>query len=152
MTQPRRNDGRPARRDLSLLGISDSELLHIVDDLADDSGWATNLDVRMQLGEDIDDPEVSKRSGVGSRLSWMRRYGWLESDATRASCHRLTPMGHAILDNAQLSRTFEKALAKLNPAQQVRLTREIAQGGMQSPSEIQAALRREWQRNLARRS
>jgi len=131
--------------DLTVWGISDTELLAIVDDLADENGWTSNLDVRLQMGEDVD---TVKHSGVGSRMAWMRRYGWLErADDGR---HRLTAMGHAILDKPELGRAVETALAKLNPAQRVRLTREISEGGSHAPVEVQAALRREWQRNLQR--
>ena len=144
---PRKKEDRPPAIDLTVWGIADTELLGIVDDLADENGWTTNLDVRLQLGEDV---EGERRSGVGPRIGWMRRYGWLERDATDKRRYRLTAIGHAILDNPELSRTFEAALEKLNPAQRLRLTREISQAGSNSPDEIKAALRREWQRNLQR--
>jgi hypothetical protein len=143
----KRKTFRQSALDLTVWGISDTELLAIVDDLADENGWTTNLDVRSQLGEDI---ETVKHSGVGSRMAWMRRYGWLERNDS--GHHRLTAMGHAILDNPNLSKAVEQALGKLNPAQRVRLTREISEGGTHAPPEIQAALRREWQRNIQRRS
>ena len=130
--------------DLSIWGISDTELLAIVDDCADENGWTFNLNVRIQMGED---PDAVKHSGVGSRLAWMRRYGWLERNPDDGS-HRLTAMGHAILDNPKLSRAVEQALGKLNPAQRLALTRELAEGGKVSPDEVRTALRREWQRNL----
>ncbi|MCI4361286.1 MAG: hypothetical protein L3J91_06235, partial [Thermoplasmata archaeon] len=129
-------------RDASLLGISDSELLGIIDDLADENGWVTILDLRLQLGENV---ERVRHSGVGSRVAWMRRYGWLERDEVGA--HRLTAMGHAILVNPELSKTVESALERLNPAQRVRLTREIAAGAQGAPDELWAAIRREWQRS-----
>lgn len=151
MSASRGNDSRKTFKqsalDLTVWGISDTELLAIVDDLADENGWTTNLNVRVQLGEDV---ETVKHSGVGSRMAWMRRYGWLERSDTGE--HRLTAMGHAILDNPSLSKTVEAALSKLNPAQRVRLTREISEGGAGAAPEIQAALRREWQRNLQHRS
>ena len=134
--------------DLTIWGISDPELLGIVDDLADENGWAPTLSIRLQLGENPD--EVGHRSGVGSRLAWMVRYGWLERSVELPREWRLTGMGHAILDNPELSRTVETALAKLNPAQRLRLTREIAENGQHSPDEIRAALRRQWQRSLGR--
>jgi hypothetical protein len=141
-----RNDEPQRGLDLTVWGISDSELLHIVDDLADENGWTSNLAVRMQLGEDV---EAVKHSGVGSRMAWMRRYGWLERADN--GDHRLTAMGHAVIDNPDLSRAVANALEKLNPAQRVRLTRELAQGGAHSAAEVQVALRREWQRNLQTR-
>jgi hypothetical protein len=144
-----RGNGQPEQHgiDATIFGIGDTEVLAIVDDLADENGWTRTLDVRMQLGED---PEaVGHRTGIGSRLSWMRRYGWLERSAD-TGMWRLTAMGHSILDNPQLSRAVENALAKLNPAQRVRLAREIGESGNAAPTEIRAALRRQWQRSMGR--
>jgi hypothetical protein len=131
--------------DLTIWGISDPELLGIVDDLADENGWTTNIDVRMQLGEKVD--EV-KHSGVGSRLAWMRRYGWLERNDDGQ--HRLTAMGHQILDNPKLARAVEQALDKMNPAQRLALTRELGEYGHTTTAEVRVALRRQWQRSLGR--
>ena len=139
------------RRDMSNLGISDTELLAIIDDLADEDGWVSTIDVRLQLGENLEDSvgDGGVRSGVGPRMSWQRRYGWLERNGD--GLWRLTAMGHAILDGGALTRQFEALLGKLNPAQRIRLTREISRAGDGAPAEIRAALRREWQRNLGRR-
>jgi hypothetical protein len=154
VTQARRSNGRPADPeplpgiDVSIWGIADTELLAIVDDLADENGWTATLAVRTQLGENIE--EIGHHSGVGSRLAWMTRFGWLERSYEQKSVWRLTAMGHAILDGGDLSATLEKALDKLSPAQRVRLTREMAQGGSRSADEIKTALRREWQRAMTR--
>jgi hypothetical protein len=139
----RNGDAGEPGYDASLWGISDAELLGIVDDLADENGWTQTVEVRLQLGENLD---RVRHSGVGSRMAWMRRYGWLERAEDGA--HRLTAMGHAILENPDLSRAVQSALERLNPAQRVRLTREIAQGATGAPGELQTALRREWRRNL----
>lgn len=138
------NSGEP--RDVSLWGIADMELLAIVDDLADDEGWTNTYSVRLQLGEDVE--LTGHRSGVGSRLAWMRRYGWLEGTGGQ---WRLTADGHTILDGGKLTRALTNQLDKLNPAQRVRLTREIAQAGGLGPDPIRTALRREWVRSLGRR-
>src|SRR5215831_14899866 len=101
MAQARRRRRNGEVIDVSLWGISDTELLAIVDDLGDENGWATSSDVRLQLGENIEDADQTKRSGVGPRLGWMVRYGWLEKVGKTKpmdSQYRLTAMGHAILD------------------------------------------------------
>lgn len=150
---PGRNGSGPERRiDLTLWGISDAELLGVIDDLGDENGWTTTLDVRLQLGEKApEEATTGTRSGVGPRLSWLLRYGWLEHPGTGdRSMWRLTAIGHALLDNPSLSKTVEAQLAKLNPAQRLRLTREIAEGGHESPAELRNALRRQWQRSLGR--
>jgi SOS-response transcriptional repressor LexA len=144
-----RDNNRQSERglDLTIWGISDTELLGIVDDLADENGWSATVDVRMQLGENVD---RVKHSGVPQRLSWLRRYGWLERHPESTRQWRLTAMGHALLDNPSLSRSVENALDKLNPAQRLRLTRELAEAGHTAPDEVRVALRRQWQRSLGR--
>jgi hypothetical protein len=132
-------------RDMSLYGISDTELLAIVDDLSDENGWTMTIDVRLQLGEN---PEDKIKSGVGPRLAWMRRYGWLESGS---KTWRLTAMGHAVLDHPELSQAFQSAMEKLTPAQRLQLTRRLSEDGAQRPTEVYQALRREWQRNISKR-
>ena len=144
----RRNGSRPAHIDLSLFGMSDTELLARVDDLADENGWTKTIDVRLAIGENPEEADADYRSGVGPRLSWMLRYGWLEHHPDDRSLWRLTAMGHAILDNPDLSRAVQAALEKLNPAQRLKVTREIAQSGASGADEIKTALRREWRRNL----
>jgi hypothetical protein len=141
-----RNGDRPRGLDLTIWGISDPEILGIVDDLADAEGWTLTVDVRLQLGENVEDS--GHRSGVGPRLSWLRRYGWLEQHVDDRSRWRLTPSGEALLDHPDVPAAVERALAKMNPAQRLRLTREIAEDG--GRSEYRTALRRQWQRSLGR--
>jgi hypothetical protein len=152
-----RNGGRPRGRiDVSLWGISDAELLGIINDLADEQGWVATYNVRLQLGETLD-AEEGTRSGVGPRLSWLVRYGWLEKgervkDEEKRwwQTYRLTPMGQLLLQNPKLTAAFETTLGKLNPAQRLQLTRELAEAGSGSPDEIRTAIRRQWVRSLGR--
>lgn len=137
-----------SRRDLSLWGISDTELLHVIDDLADEDGWVNSYDVRHQLGEHPDEPDP--HSGVPTRLAWLKRYGWLER-SLETGLYRLTAVGSVIIERPGLSKTVERALEGLSPAQRLTLTRELAENGATAREEIRTALRREWQRNLGRR-
>jgi hypothetical protein len=153
MSPKRNGDGPRERVDLTLFGVSDNELLGIIDDLADENGWTHTFDVRIQIGERPEEKgENRTRSGVAPRLSWLKRYGWLEQKSDDRSCWRLTAIGHALLDNPKLSASIENALAKLNPAQRLRLTRELGEAGAHAPDEIRTALRRQWQRSLGVRS
>jgi hypothetical protein len=131
---------RNGRVDLTLLGISDTELLGIIEDVQGPDGWTQTSDVRLQLGESL---EV-KHSGVGSRLAWMRRYGWLEQSHERRDLHRLSAAGQALLSNPKLTKAIASALDSLNPAQRLVVTREIAENA----AENRIALRRQWTRSL----
>jgi len=157
---PSRNGRRPqGRADVSLFGISDSEILGMLDDLADENGWTTTVALRIQLGEDLSTPE---KSGVGPRLAWLRRYGWIERGEREhvesedggwrwSQNWRLTAMGQALLDHPELGKQVENALSKLNPAQRLRLTRELGDAGSATAPEIRDALRRQWQRSMGLR-
>jgi len=149
-----RNGGQPS---FSLHGdFSDGDMLAVIDDLADENGWTTTYDIRMQLGEQA--PE--KLLNVGKRLAWMRTYGWLEKGDVvrveswvhrgweRVHTWRLTAMGQALVDDPKLSRSLENALTKLGPAQRLQLTRELGEDADHAPDEIRTALRRQWQRSM----
>lgn len=143
---PNHNGDGP--RDLSNWGISDTEVLAIVDDLSlTADGWASTYEVRVQLGEHPE--ETRHRTGVPSRLAWLRRYGWLERNVEDGRW-RLTPVGHAILDRPNLPATVARSLGKLNPAQRLTLTRELGQSGNDQVPEVRTAIRRQWQRSLGR--
>ena len=149
MTQPRRNGRAAASRalDLTIWGISDTEILGIVDDLADEDGWTMTIDIRLQLGENVED--TGRRSGVPTRLAWLRRYGWLERNLDDGR-YRLTAIGHELLDHPDLTKAVERALGNLNAAQRLRLTRELAEHGGGAQPELRNAYRRQWMRSLGR--
>lgn len=161
-----RSNGRVVRNMRVDGDYSDAELLAVVEDLADENGWASTFSIRHQLGEDPWLPRrgEGKTSGVGIRLAWLRRYGWVErgpnvkvvSDEADygwrwSTSWRLTAMGNALLDHPDLSRSVERALETLNPAQRLKLTRELAEAGHGAPMEIQQALKRQWRRSMGTR-
>lgn len=143
-----RNNGHGARGiDASIWGISDTELLGIVDDLARaGDGWASALDVRLALGEKV---EEVRHSGVGQRLAWSTRYGWLERHPDERRW-RLTQDGDDLLDGRGLTAAFERSLGRLNRAQRIELTRELGEEGNAASPAYRAALRRQWTRSLGR--
>ena len=102
------SNGRgPDRRDLSNWGASDSEVLGIVNDVCNEGdGWASTYDVRVRFGEHPE--ETGHRTGVPSRLAWLRRYGWLERGDEGG--WRLTEIGLAILERPDLPKTVADRL------------------------------------------
>jgi hypothetical protein len=143
----RNGNGRGRGIDASIWGISDTELLARVDDVAraSEDGWASALDVRLALGENVD---RVKHSGVGQRLAWSVRYGWLERHPDER-LWRLTQDGKDLL-GGELTDTFERAFGRLTTAQRVQLTRELGEVGQGSSPALRSALRRQWARSLGR--
>jgi hypothetical protein len=138
---------------MTLMGISDTELLAIVDDLADGGGWATTLDVRLQLGENPEDPA---RSGVGPRLSWLRRYGWVDQHPDDAGAKsggkrwRVNRVGQSLLDG-RIDGRISDALKQMRPGARVEFIRMLGEGAATSGDSYRAAYRRQWSRSLAGR-
>lgn len=138
--------------------FSDRELLHVVNDLADNDGYTTSQEIAHQLGIRLETnghhvtQEDHLNHGircVGTRFAWMVRFGFCERDEDRTKW-RLTAEGHDLM-NGRLTSGLQKALDKLDPADRVLLMREIATGYVDSSPAAAAMLRREWQRGYRRR-
>ena len=106
---------------LRLADFLDEEFLALVADLADYEGWVSTH----QIAEAI---PIDTRN-VGSRLSWMKRYGVVERDPRPGSPTRghwrLTEAGKAMVE-ARFSQTQEKTLAGVKDEQLWRLTSIVA--------------------------
>jgi len=143
------SNGRgPDRRDLSNWGVSDAEVLGIVSDVCEEGdGWASTYDVRLKFGEHPE--ESGHRTGVPSRLAWLRRYGWLERNHDDGRW-RLTEFGQAVIRRPTLPKPVADRLDGLNLAQQLALTRRLTESGAAAIPEARTAIRRQWQRSLGR--
>ena len=72
----------------------DSDLMFKLAEEGDDEGWVETRVLASALGVEEDD----KINGVGIRLSWMRRYGFLDFDQQR-KLWRLSPSGARITES-----------------------------------------------------
>jgi hypothetical protein len=134
---------------LRLSDLSDREILLVVADTADDEGWSTADDVGERLGM----PEESRRRMAAMRLSWMARYGAVQSDPDRPggmSRWRLTAIGQAIAQG-RLRRAHERAVDDADDAQLLLLSRIVAERARGSGSSAAAKLiEREWRHRWLR--
>ena len=90
---------------LPMLAFSDRDLIHVVNDHADEEGWITGPALAEVL-------EVDPRA-AGSRLSWMHRFGLLDREVQGSRPRfRLSKAGKALHD-ATLSDSAEKVLTSL---------------------------------------
>lgn len=130
-----------ARESLKLVDYSDRELLHMVEDHANDDGWADAKELGKALGI------VGKRASscVGSRLAWLRRYGAVEAEAgSKRNKWRVTQIGHTMI-RGELKASTRRVLDDVPDSQILLVTREVAQRQRAKRNDVQGHLiRREW--------
>jgi hypothetical protein len=136
----------PQLTHLTLLDVSDRELLLIVRDHADNAGYIWPSQVAFVLDIGGDHPERV----VSSRFSWLKRLGALDRPGSgdtvgynehRQAGWRLTDLGLAIA-TGRLNKTTEQMLGKLDPGQVILLTRWL--GGRVSQNGVGRFVDREY--------
>jgi hypothetical protein len=148
---------------LRLGDLSDREILLVLDDVADDEGYANAHDIAAQLAMIGDHPNRS----VSVRLSWLARYGAVErellwdehgnplfvgnsTEQRRGQRWRMTPIGEA-LATGSLKRAQERALDELTDEQLLLATRVIAERARSSRNATSGKLaEREWKHRWLR--
>jgi hypothetical protein len=123
---------------LKLEDYSDHELLALVGDLADATGFVTSTAIGEALGEAGSKLGQPARN-VSIRLSWLKRYGVMETaeieeDGKRLRGWRVTPEGEAMLSGS-LRKQHQEALEGLSEDKVLSLARLFGQryaraGGM----------------------
>jgi hypothetical protein len=134
-----------ARSSLRLDDFSDRELLFVVDDAADDEGWASTADVAEALNLASEHPKMN----AGIRLGYLRRLGVLERHPD-TKLWRLTTLGEHVrggrLDPAVLA-----ALEGLSDEQVLVATTTLAKHLVAAGPESATLMRREWTHGMAQR-
>lgn len=128
---------------LRIIDYTDRELLHMLNDVADEEGWATTEQLVKAIGlvSKDNDPGRPRRS-VATRFTWMRRFGWVERNEEHTAW-RLTREG-ADLMNGSLRRGLQKSLKSMRDGDRVLLMREMATAYREAPRESAIMFRREW--------
>jgi hypothetical protein len=147
---------------LTLLDLSDRELLLVLRDVADAAtGYALAADIadRLDVGED-------GRRSVSVRLSWLSRYGAVEREYKRDSQGRLetTAAGNAIrlqgwkltdvgfqMATGKLRKQTEKALDGMDDGSMLMAVRWMTQRVTSSNATVSKLLDREYRHGLGRR-
>lgn len=135
----RRNGNKHA----SLFDFRDLDLMLMIEERADDDGWAETADLASSLGFD------DTLQPLGIRFSWMRRYGMLDHDA-RSRAWRLTDGGMRVVEaklRAAQSRTIEAIPDESLIDVMANVTRRYQQGDPM----IATMLRREFLYGTSRR-
>lgn len=132
---------------LRLADMPDRELLHIVNDLADNDGWAAHEDMTKRLGISHKHPG----NCVGMRMGWMKKFGFVVSEWFDGERHyRLTQKGRDLM-NGKLTTAVQKALDKMGEGDMMVLMRTATGRYRQMSPEAATMARREWQRGAIMR-
>ena len=134
--------------------LSDRELLHLINDVADEQGLVVAEDVATAL-----DMRDGDQRAAHTRISWMKRLGYLEridsrelgGKANGSPRYILTEEGRMLM-KGKINATVQKALANADPGTELLLMREIGQRGFVDASQTTAtAVRRQWLNMAAKR-
>jgi predicted ArsR family transcriptional regulator len=136
---------------LTLLDLSDRELLLVLRDVADAAtGYALAADIadRLDIGED-------GRRSVSCRLSWLVRYGAVEREGKEESSHpargwRLTEVGFQMA-TGKLKKQTEKSLDSLSDGDALMAMRWFTQRVAGSGQTVGKLLDREYRHGVGRR-
>lgn len=107
--------------DLTLSSFSDRELMHMLNDLADNEGWVhlNAMVSRVGLTLDVDGQEYINKvhRGLGVRFGWIKRLtDGVERHEKLTGTWRLTERGHEVLD----ARLPSELAARLDGMDQLR--------------------------------
>lgn len=129
------------RANLPLEEFSDFELLYVLEDVADDSGWASSSEIATQIGIDNKYPA----NCVGSRLGWLNRYGVMESESVKGETRwRLNEKGNLLLHPNRLSQGIINVLDSLDEGQRMQIIDAVAKELRGSSREAIHLSRRAW--------
>lgn len=132
---------------LRLYDMPDRELLHVVNDLADNDGWAAHGALTDRLGINHKHPG----NCVGVRMGWMKKYGFIVSEYIDGERHyRLTTNGEQLM-KGKLTPSVQKALDKMGEGDMMVLMRETTGRFRTMTPEASTMMRREWQRGALMR-
>ena len=140
-----------SRSSLTNDDISDRELLFIIDDLALEGGewrgWTRSEDIADRLGITAKFPNQA----VGSRCSWLKRYGAVTNPKTASGYWKPTPVGRGLM-SGELSVELVQALDDLGGAEAILLARYVGKRQRVAPKTAGHMIRREWTRETKRRT
>lgn len=141
-----------ARDHLTIDDLSDREFLLVLDDVADDDGWADSGHIADQL-------DAAKKQIVSSRLSWLVRWGavvrehdrdesgnlryWADGKPRYTQRWALTPEGRALAFGSLKTRQRE-SLDKLDETQMIEVTRWLTTRSRSSSAVASKLIAREW--------
>lgn len=140
---------RYGRESLRLYDYSDRELVAIIDDVADEEGWASRKSVGQTIFPFVASDEGSDRTKhalrcVAIRLAWLRRYGVLDKRLVAGESEwTLTEEGHRFL-RGKLNAAERRVIEALKEDRLVAATSLLTSRYQRSSPVAANLIRREW--------
>jgi hypothetical protein len=126
--------------------LSDKEVLWVIDDCVDETGYADVHAVADMLGMKHDNPVKC----IGQRLSWLKRFGVVEKHKDTPGLWRLTKEGRALI-GADLKAGQRRALESLTDSQVLALTTVVTDRYRKAGLTSAVMMRREWAYGTSKR-
>ena len=126
--------------------LSDKEVLWVLDDCVDDSGFADVHAIADMLGMKHDRPAQC----IGMRLGWLRKYGVVDKHKDTPGLWQLTKAGRALI-GADLKAGERRALEGLTDSQVLALTTIVTDRYRRADQTSAVMMRREWEYGTSKR-
>lgn len=138
----------PRTASLTNFDMTDRELLLVMNDCPiDEDGYVDTHDVADFLNLSHKNPTQC----VGQRLSWMKRFGFVERHPDKEHMWRILPIGEDLM-SGRLKRGLENSLDSLRPGEQLLVMRHITHTGyVTADAPVANAVRREYLHGAAQR-
>jgi hypothetical protein len=131
---------------LRIEDFSDVELLALVNDVADRDGWVKTEEMVLAIGLEGENAYQC----VGSRFSWLTRYGAMEKSEDEIKTWRLSAVGRAMV-KGKLSAAEKRLVEGLEEDKLLSLARGVTNRYRASGASSAALMRREWQYGTSKR-
>jgi hypothetical protein len=131
---------------LTIEDFSDVELLALVNEHADSDGYVMTEEMVLVIGLDVE----NARQCVGSRFSWLTRYGAMEKDPDETGRWRLSAVGRAMV-RANLTAAEKRMLENLADDKLLSLARGVTNKYRSTGATGAQLMRREWQYGTSKR-
>ena len=141
---------RKGAANLKLENYSDREVLHLMNDLADENGWVLIEHLAERIGirvAGMSDAQLAihARRCLGVRLGWIKRLSaTVEQKGDEHGVWRLTSLGQQVV-KAKLNASIDNALGQMNEANLLNAIDVVSRRYIRANQNTANLLRREWQ-------
>jgi hypothetical protein len=108
---------------MTLMDMSDKDLLYTLEEIGDQEGWATAREVAEAVNLDA----KNRNQCIGGRFAWLKRFGIMDFKMEEGeSKWRLNALGESLLHSAKSDSALKGIIAELSEAERIALTGMLA--------------------------